>query len=46
MGGEEVRAFDREHAALLKQIADEDFTILHRIDVHIFEFRAKPRSAA
>jgi SAM-dependent methyltransferase len=36
---EQVRAFDEEHAALLDRIAPEEFTILHRIDVHVFEFR-------
>ena len=35
---EEVRAFDREHAKLLEEIAEPDFTVLHRIDAHVFEF--------
>jgi SAM-dependent methyltransferase len=39
LAAERVVAFDREHAALLDRIAPEEFTILHRIDVHLFEFR-------
>jgi len=31
----EVEKFDLEHDQLLKEIADEHFTILHRIDAHI-----------
>lgn len=34
-----VDAFDAEHDALLQRIAPEWFTILHRIDAHIFTFR-------
>jgi SAM-dependent methyltransferase len=41
LGADEVAAFDREHATLLEKIAEERFTILHRIDVHVFEFRAE-----
>jgi SAM-dependent methyltransferase len=33
---EQVEAFDREHDALLRQIAGERFSVLHRIDAHIF----------
>ncbi len=40
LGPDEVRAFDEQHAALLERIAGPEFTILHRIDVHVFEFRA------
>ena len=35
---EQVRAFDREHAALLAKIAPPEFTVVHRIDAHFFEF--------
>jgi len=34
---EEVDAFDRTHAELLQTIAPEQFTVLHRIDAHLFE---------
>lgn len=34
----QVRAFDEEHEALLDTIASDTFSILHRIDVHIFSF--------
>jgi SAM-dependent methyltransferase len=33
-----VAAFDREHAALLERIAPPEFTVLHRIDAHVFAF--------
>ena len=33
----EVERFDREHAALLERAAPENFSILHRIDMHFFE---------
>lgn len=46
LSDEEVRAFDREHSALLERIAGDAFTILHRIDVHVFEALSTPRSAA
>ncbi len=36
---DEVRAFDQAHAELLERITEERFTILHRIDVHIFRLR-------
>ncbi len=32
-----VQAFDEEHAALLAEIAPETFTVLHRLDAHVFE---------
>ena len=34
---EEVKKFDEEHAALLHELVGESFTVLHRIDAHIFE---------
>jgi SAM-dependent methyltransferase len=33
-----VSAFDAAHCQLLQQIASERFTILHRIDAHLFDF--------
>lgn len=33
----EVAKFDEEHEQLLKSIVPDSFTILHRIDAHIFE---------
>lgn len=36
---EQVDAFDREHAELLRKIVPETFTVLHRIDAHIYEFK-------
>jgi len=38
----EIEQFDREHARLLEQTAREKFTVLHRIDTHIFEPRNQP----
>ena len=35
----EVAVFDAEHDQLLRQIAPERFTILHRLDAHIFAFK-------
>jgi SAM-dependent methyltransferase len=37
LSAEEVERFDRAHAQLLEQTVPERFTILHRIDCHIFE---------
>ncbi len=34
---EEVESFDRAHEKLLRETVTEDFTVLHRIDAHIFE---------
>jgi len=34
---EEVENFDKEHDALLREIAPERFSILHRVDAHIFQ---------
>jgi ubiquinone/menaquinone biosynthesis C-methylase UbiE len=36
---EEVAAFDAAHTELLKQIAPDPFTVLHRIDAHVFQFK-------
>jgi hypothetical protein len=36
---EEVKRFDAEHEELLRSIAPERFTVLHRIDAHVFEFK-------
>ncbi len=36
---DEVRAFDADHERLLKSLAGELFTILHRIDARLFQFR-------
>ena len=36
---EEVAAFDKEHAAILAQIAPLEFTIKHRLDARILHFR-------
>lgn len=35
----EVEKFDAEHASLLKNLVPENFTVLHRIDAHIFVFK-------
>lgn len=32
----QLERFDREHDELLKRIAPDEFTILHRLDAHIF----------
>ena len=37
LNAEAVQAFDEEHAALLAEIASEEFTVLHRLDAHVFE---------
>lgn len=34
---DEVKKFDEAHARLLNEIVDEHFTVLHRIDAHLFE---------
>ena len=36
---EEVVEFDAAHDKLLRRIAPEEFTVLHRIDAHIFQFK-------
>ena len=33
---DQVEKFDREHEQLLEEVADDTFTVLHRIDAHIF----------
>lgn len=38
LSAEAVEAFDREHELLLNDITGVDFTILHRIDAHIYKF--------
>lgn len=35
LNSEQVAAFDTQHEALLRQIAEPEFTITHRIDAHI-----------
>lgn len=35
----EVAAFDADHKRLLDEIAPESFTVLHRIDAHVFELK-------
>lgn len=37
--GQAVEDFDREHDALLKRIAPEQFAVLHRIDAHLFKVK-------
>jgi ubiquinone/menaquinone biosynthesis C-methylase UbiE len=37
---DEVAAFDVAHAELLKQIAPDPVTVLHRIDAHVFQFKS------
>ncbi len=41
---EEVGRFDAEHQMLLEQLAPEEFTVLHRIDAHLLEFKKIPAS--
>ena len=40
---DEVRIFDQEHAGLFERIADNASTILHRVDLHILQFRSTLR---
>ncbi len=35
----EVEAFDAAHDEMLKRIAPESFTVLHRLDAHLFAFK-------
>jgi hypothetical protein len=37
LSSEAVKNFDRDHEALLDRIAPEHFTVLHRIDAHLFK---------
>ena len=39
LAGRAVEDFDREHEALLEGIAPEQFTVLHRIDAHVFKVK-------
>jgi ubiquinone/menaquinone biosynthesis C-methylase UbiE len=39
MPPDKVADFDAAHEELLKRLAPESFTILHRIDAHIFQFK-------
>ena len=41
---DEVAAFDAEHQALLERLAPPQFTVLHRVDAHLF--RPLPPAAA
>ncbi|HEX2475957.1 MAG TPA: hypothetical protein VHK01_14500 [Lacipirellulaceae bacterium] len=36
---DQAAVFDAAHAELLKQIAPDPFTVLHRIDAHVFQFK-------
>ena len=40
LGEAEVRAFDADLEAMLRESAPETFTVLHRIDAHVFQIRA------
>jgi len=35
----EVEAFDAAHKDLLRRIAPDSFTVLHRLDAHVFKFK-------
>lgn len=37
LSADEVRKFDQEHEQLLRQTVGDSFTVLHRIDAHIFQ---------
>jgi SAM-dependent methyltransferase len=37
--GKALEEFDREHEAVLNRIAPEQFTVLHRIDAHLFQVK-------
>jgi SAM-dependent methyltransferase len=39
LSAEAVAAFDAEHDTLLRGIAGENFTVLHRLDAHLLEFK-------
>lgn len=39
LSDDEVAAFDRSHAKLLERTVPDTFTVLHRIDAHVFTFR-------
>lgn len=42
----EVEAFDAAHRELLHQTVPESFTVLHRLDAHVFAFKTPPLNAA
>jgi SAM-dependent methyltransferase len=37
LSADEVKRFDKEHEELLRDTVESNFTVLHRIDAHIFE---------
>ncbi|MFN0021220.1 MAG: class I SAM-dependent methyltransferase [Pirellulaceae bacterium] len=37
----EVEAFDAAHEGLLRRIAPDSFTVLHRLDAHVFTFKGR-----
>lgn len=39
MSPEEIAAFDAAHDQMLREMTGDEFTVLHRIDAHVFEFR-------
>ncbi len=39
LDAEAVQKFDEAHAALLKKMVPNEFTVLHRIDAHLFVFK-------
>lgn len=39
LGESEIAAFDAEHDALLRRSVGERFTVRHRLDAHLFEFK-------
>jgi SAM-dependent methyltransferase len=41
LSAEEIAVFDREHAALLDRTVGERFSVVHRIDCHIFQPRSE-----
>lgn len=42
---QQVEAFDRDLERLLRETAPEHFDVLHRIDVHLFEFKGAREAA-
>lgn len=43
LAADEVEAFDAAHKSLLAEIAPESFTVLHRLDAHVFSFKNQER---
>ncbi len=37
---DQVKQFDREHKQLLREIADDEFSVLHRVDAHILQLKS------